>query len=329
MQFEKATPIGTRFKASMYGPPGSGKTFTSLLIGEGLAKLRKGRMAVIDTENGTNPYTVPNEHRAEHPDAFDFDVIRTRSLAEILSAIEGLDPKTHPFLLLDSVSHIWDAAREAWEARNPGVDDIPLRAWGPIKKPYKRMMKLLIEAPLDIIICGRQKTIFSDDDGRLKNDGVGLRAEGETQYEPDLCFRMALTGKRGDASVPTMFCEKDRWSVFQGRTYAAPNFQTIAPILPFLGDGAPRQAEDDEERALKDGELLDDSKVEKKKQKSAELLARFQAEIAIATTAEEIGKVQASIKKEKRYMTEDHLGALRQLFDSRRDTIVAATMGEV
>lgn len=329
MHFAKATPIGVRFKASMYGPPGSGKTFTSLLIGEGLANLRGGRMAVIDTENGTNPYTVANEHRQEHPTAFDFDVIRTRSLAEILAAIEALDPKTHPFVLLDSVSHIWDAAREAWEARNPGADDIPLRAWGPIKKPYKRMMKLLIEMPIDIIICGRQKTIFTDDDGRLKNDGVGLRAEGETQYEPDLCFRMALSGKRGDASVPTMFCEKDRWSVFQGRTYAAPNFSTIAPILPFLGEGPPRTDEDDEERALKDGELLDDGKVEKKRVKSTELLSKFQSDLASAVTPEDLGKIQAAIKKEKRYMIEDHLNGLRVLFDARKETIVATAVGEV
>lgn len=123
--FKKAEPLASPLKMSMYGPPGAGKTFTALLFAEGLATYRGKRIAVVDTEYSTKTYRCTVPARRIHPTAFDFDVVDTRSLQETLKAVRSLDPNTHGVLVLDQISRLWDAAREAYAAKNPDQDDIP------------------------------------------------------------------------------------------------------------------------------------------------------------------------------------------------------------
>src|SRR3990167_11352513 len=99
--FRKAKPEQAAIKLGLYGPPGSGKTFTALLCAEGLAKRSGGRVAYVDTERGTDFYAQAVGAREHHPAAFDFDAIYTRSLTETLEAVRGLDPKIHAVLVLD------------------------------------------------------------------------------------------------------------------------------------------------------------------------------------------------------------------------------------
>jgi hypothetical protein len=49
--FRKAKAEQAALKMGIYGPPGPGKTFTSLLMAEGLAKATGKRIAVVDTEH--------------------------------------------------------------------------------------------------------------------------------------------------------------------------------------------------------------------------------------------------------------------------------------
>ena len=82
MPFKKADPQQKFLKMGIYGPPGSGKTFTTLQYAERLAEVSGKRVAFVDTERGTDFYVHKNKARKVHPEAFDFDAIYTRSLAE-------------------------------------------------------------------------------------------------------------------------------------------------------------------------------------------------------------------------------------------------------
>jgi predicted ATP-dependent serine protease len=139
MSFEKAKAQQAFLKIGEYGPPGSGKTFTALLVAEGLAKRTGKRVAFVDTERGTDFYAMAVAERKVHPEAFDFDALYSRSLAEVLATVKALDTDKYGVLVIDSISHIWDAAMEAYSGRKVGKDQdkIPMQAWGPIKKPYK------------------------------------------------------------------------------------------------------------------------------------------------------------------------------------------------
>src|SRR5262245_18092702 len=104
--FRKAKAEQAALKMGIYGPPGSGKTFTSLLIAEGIAKLTGKRVALVDTEHGSDFYCQAVPTRAVHPEAFDFDALYTRSITETLSAVKSIKADEYSVLVIDSVTHL-------------------------------------------------------------------------------------------------------------------------------------------------------------------------------------------------------------------------------
>ncbi len=89
-KFVKAKSEQAYFKVAPYGKTGSGKTLTSLLWAEGLAAREGKRVAFIDTERGSEFYSIDIPERTVHPKAFDFDRLIMRSLMETLEAFEEI-----------------------------------------------------------------------------------------------------------------------------------------------------------------------------------------------------------------------------------------------
>src|SRR3984957_17775880 len=137
--FTKPTSLKAALKLAFYGPAGSGKTFTALLLAEGLARQNGRRVAVLDTEQGSAFYSQAVPSRKAHPAAFDFDVLHTKSVTEALAALHALDPAVHGVVVVDSISHIWDACRNAYAGKLPKRGGIPLHPWVAIKKPNREL----------------------------------------------------------------------------------------------------------------------------------------------------------------------------------------------
>lgn len=329
LKFSKAAAQQARLKVSMYGPPGSGKTFTALLMAEGLANVRGRRVAYVDTERGTDFYSQAVPARQIHPEAFDFDAIYTKSLADVGEAVRGLDAATHGVVVLDSVSHIWEAATDAYEGKRVGrdKDKIPFGAWAQIKRPYKALIAWLIASPFDVFILGRQRAVYEDVDYEPKKVGVQMKAEGDTQYEPHICFRMEARRDPADSAKSIYEChvEKDRTGVLAGRVVRNPSFATIEGLLPLLGE-TQAPAEDEDERVAKDGALLSEAndKDERKAAKSRELLVTLQASAVACRTIDDVGKFGQELRKQRKYLLSEHEAALVEVGKSVRDKIVAA-----
>ena len=324
-RFEKAVPIKKPLKMSCYGKQGTGKSLTSLIFAEGLAKRRGGRIAIVDTDpgSGISSYLVANPAREVHPEAFDLDVLRTCSISDIGDALNALDPKVHTSVILDNVTHLWEGRIEPWERSNPGKKPTPAD-WGRMGSPYRKLMKKLYNSTQDVILVGREKTIFAEDDaGKLQNMGVMMKTAEDTPFDADICLHFFLSGKAGGTSEqpPAFFGEKDRNSILQGRTVVKPTWNTLAPLLPFLGVEAP-PSEDEDERAARDGDLLDDSaKNAEKEAKSATIMSEVVAKVQAVTTMEALGAVIAEAKKLKRNVIATHQEALRQVFDAKANEL--------
>lgn len=314
--FRKAKAEQAAIKMAMYGPPGSGKTLTSLLVAEGLAKRDKKRIAFVDTERGTDFYAIANERRKVHPAAFDFDAMYTRSITEILSEFRKLNPAEYAVVIIDSITHVWEAAIAAYAGKETKAGTIPFHAWGRIKKPYKDLLKEMLSSPMHVIICGRQGNEFDTDEtsGEMKKVGVKMKAEGETAYEPHILIRMEGRKREDGTADIVAFAEKDRSSVLFGREIINPTFATIAePVLAMLG-GTQARVESEDEVAARDAEALSVDEAAKER-KSADTLKRFKAMLDLAATVEAVNAIGKQITAEvKKDMTTADVADLRAYF---------------
>lgn len=329
MPFVKADSKQAFLKLSFYGPSGAGKTLTSLLIAEGLAKASGKRVAYVDTETGgTHFYALAVKDRAVHPAAFDFDRIETKSLAKIDAECRALDLTKYGVLVVDSMTHVWEAAINAYTGKRTKIDSIPLQAWGSIKKPFKDFVRWAIDAPIHVILCSRQANVFeTGDDGELKKVGVRAKTEGETPYETHVNIRLEAKQSPEDSTRTTYyaFVEKDRSGVLAGRTFANPTFKLVEPILPLLGS-VQLSSEDPSTVAEADGELLDKEEAESadKEERSKGMLAEFHAKIAAAKDLPELAVVAGEIKKAKRKLLDEHRQSLLIVYQQTQEKLAAA-----
>jgi hypothetical protein len=259
--FRKAKAEQAALKIALYGPPGSGKTFTALLLAEGLARRDGKRIAFVDTERGTDFYCKAVAERAVHPEAFDFDAIYTRSLMEVLKEVRALDPAQYSVVVIDSITHLWEAAKSAYVGKQTKIGTIPFQAWNHIKKPYKDLLATLLSSPMHVFILGRQGTEYATDEetDELKSVGLKMKAEGETAYEPHILLRMEAIKPRKTNALATIvaYAEKDRTGVLSGRSFASPTFETICgPLLGLLGV-TQAQMKSGDETASEDAEAIE------------------------------------------------------------------------
>lgn len=305
----------------LYGPAGSGKTMTALLIAEGLAKRSGKRIAYIDTEHGTDFYCQAVPSRACHPDAFDFDAIYTRSITEVLAACRGLNPQEHAVLVLDSITHLWEAAIAAYGGKQTSIGTIPMHAWGKIKKPYKDLMAWMLSTNMHIIICGRQKNVYETDEEteELKMTGVTMRAEGETPYEPHILIRLEAIRPKKTQEVAQIvaYAEKDRTGVLAGRSFINPTFDSLCkPILGLLGD-TQAQVPTSDETAAEDAERLAEEE-RRRQDESAKLLRQFAAKVDLSETHADLKVLGKTITPQiKAQMTTADVATLRERYQQR------------
>lgn len=327
--FRKAKAEQAALKMGVYGPPGSGKTFTSLLIAEGLAKISKKRIALVDTEHGTDFYcqTVPT--RPVHPEAFDFDAIYTRSITDTVRELRALNLNEYGVVVIDSITHLWQACIEAYGGRQTSAGTIPMHAWGKIKKPYKDLMTFLLSSNLHVLICGRQGVEYATDEEteELKAIGVKMKAEGETPYEPHILIRMeAIKPKRANEVAQIVaYAEKDRTGVLAGRSFVNPTFDSLCrPLLGLLG-ATQAYIASTEETANLDADALAAEETERVA-RSANLLREWSARVSLAGTAAELKAVGKQITPQlKQQMTPQDVQALRGVYQIRETEVGTGT----
>ena len=318
--FQKPQLLKAALKLGLYGPAGSGKSFTALLIAEGLACHTGKRVAYVDTEFGTAYYGQTVPQRAVHPQAFDFDVLHTRAITETLAAVRGLDPAFHGIVVIDSISHLWDACRNAYAGRQTKAATIPLHAWSAIKKPYKELMHLLLASPIHVVICGRQGIDYGEDEasGELKSLGYRMRAEGETAYEPDVLLRLeAHRPAKNKPTIPVAHVEKDRTGVLSGQTIAWPTYDNVAkPLLGLLGT-TQAVAPTDDEVGQQDAEVLARQETERA-HRSAELAALCTTRFGQADGIAELERVTKELTpRVKAKMEGKDLARVRRAYAAR------------
>lgn len=319
-KWEKAKPQQAKFKAGLYGSQGRGKTFTALLFAEGLAARDGKRIAYIDTERGTDFYAMDIPERAVHPKAFDFDRIVTRSIMETLESVLELDPNVHGVLVIDSITHLWEAARAAYTGKKMSNGGIPIQAWDAIKKPYKQLMGAFLDGNFHAILCGREGVeMDKDEDGEMEVVGKKMKAEGETAYEPHVLGRMIQQRNSDNSCNIAVFFEKDRSGILTNKTFVNPTYTIIEPIVRHLS------GEQGTVGSVADSAEKDAAAIERAQEKVAnerrELFETIRTAIANATTIEGL-KAAWALQQGKKGKLGDTWDRLETLKDSRKAEIM-------
>lgn len=320
--FKKAEPKQAKLKVGLYGKQGSGKTLTSLLWAEFLAKLDGKRVAYIDTESGTDFYAQTIPERRVHPEAFDFDVLVTRSIEAAAKAAEELDTSVYGVLVIDSVTHLWEAAREAYVGKRMKNGEIPISAWGQIKRPYKRLMTAFLNGNFHAIVCGREGVQMStDEDGEVKITGTKMKSEGETPYEPHILCRMISERDVDGAYRVSMLAEKDRSGILMGKVFYEPGVEVIKPLLPYLSAGTQRTIASAEETAEQDAAMAEQREAKSADERKA-LYEQIRSAIVSASNLDALKAAWSLTSGKKTKLGEENLSALEAAKDARKQELV-------
>ncbi len=230
--FTKAVKYESSLKMSLSGPPGSGKTWTSLTLATALADGRG--VALIDTEHGS---------ASLYADHFSFDTLELDSYhpQRFIDAVAEAEQADYAVLIIDSLSHAWNGKGGLLEI----VDMIAARkykgntfnAWKDAGLIQNALVEAILTANLHIIVTLRSKM----DHVQEKNEQTGkteirklgmapIQRDG-VEYELDVIADLDV--------LNTMVIQKSRYPKLSGLVIPKPDGRLVATIRQGLA-GVPR-----------------------------------------------------------------------------------------
>jgi hypothetical protein len=229
MEFKKAVKTKSWLRLAIDGVSGSGKTFTAIAVGTGMAEVLGGRVALIDTEHGS---------AALYADRFDFDTVDLLKfqIEDYIDALDAAAAAKYPVVIIDSTSHAWDALVERVERiANQKCGGNTFRAWGEGTPLQKKLIEAMLNYPGHVIVTCRSKTEYSvdkDEKGKTTVRKVGTAAVQRQGFEYE--FTMAMTMDVNHLGLVT----KDRTGKFQDQWIEKPGKKLGKELIEWLNEGA-------------------------------------------------------------------------------------------
>jgi hypothetical protein len=187
--FEKTQRKKSKLRLGLVGTAGSGKTYSALKIAKGLG----GKIAVIDTENGSADL---------YANLCDYNVCTLQAPYEVnkyIQAIDYAEKNGYNTIIIDSLSHAWageggllDLQGKIADSGKSGVNSYT--AWRSVTPLHNKLIENILTSKCHIIATMRAKTDYvmekDDNTNRTIIKKVGLapiQREG-MDYEFTLVF---------------------------------------------------------------------------------------------------------------------------------------------
>jgi len=249
MAFTKAVKTQAKLRLCLIGPAGSGKTYSALSIGTGLAKLLgKGKVALIDTEHGS---------ASKYAGLFDFDTLQLDSFSAENYMAGIKDASGYDVLIIDSLSHAWSGIGGILDQKN--VMDArggnSFMNWGKLTPVLNRLVETILASDTHIICTLRSKMEYvqeKDDRGKVTIRKVGMQPvmRDGIEYEFDLV---------GDMDQDNNFMvSKTRCPELSGQVVKHPNGQISKALHAWLTDGSEAKAAPEAKASTDAYALLDE-----------------------------------------------------------------------
>lgn len=223
MQFKKATKETAKLRLAIFGPAGSGKTYTALRLAKGLS----GKIAFIDTERGS---------ASKYADRFEFDVLElpTKDIDTYCAGIQAAS--NYDVLIIDSLTHGWhELLAEVEKLARAKYRGNTWSAWSEGTPKQRQLVDAILNFPGHVIATMRTKTewtVETTEGGKTKPVRVGLAPEQGKgiEYEFDLLMELS----------PEHFANviKDRTGKYQDQIIDKPGEALGEALSNWLAEGA-------------------------------------------------------------------------------------------
>ena len=242
IEIRRASRQKAWLKVAVTGVTGAGKTYSSLMLSQGLAK----RPLLIDTENGSGEL---------YSHLMDYDYIRLTppfTPAKYVEAIEAAVQNGNDFVIIDSLSHAWKYVLDYKDGLDAGNPRAGFANWRKAKKLFDETMTALLQSPIHVCACMREKSEYTETvDGRgtktMQKTGTQPIAEPDLEFEFTVCWKI----DRSHQAVAT----KDRTEIWDVATPFTISRRTGEQLLAWHEGGAGSLIKDANWRA---GMLLDE-----------------------------------------------------------------------
>lgn len=223
MQLRKSERKKAKIKMALQGSAGSGKTYSSLLIAQGITNKDFSKIAIIDTENGSadlyahlGDYNVVTLYPPYTPEKY-------------IEAIELCEKEGMEVIVIDSLSHAWDELLD-FHSKLAGNS---FTNWAKVTPRQKAFTDKILQCNAHVIATMRTKQdyVLNQKDGKFVPEKVGLKAvqRDGLDYEFTLVFDIDI--KHFAVS------NKDRTGLFMGRPEFVINSGTGKRILEWCNSG--------------------------------------------------------------------------------------------
>lgn len=224
--FQRAQRKKAKLRLAICAPSGAGKTYSALKIAKGMG----GRIALIDTENGSGELYA---HLCE----YDAGQIQPPfSPKRYVEAIHTAERAGYDIVIIDSLTHAWSGAGgilSEVDKRRGSANDFG--AWRDVTPMHDELVNAMLQSQCHIIVTMRTKTAYElekNDKGKLapvKKGMAPIQRDG-LEYEFTVVFDIE------DPKKHVATAGKDRTSMFDGQ-YFVPDEETGRRLMEWLDSG--------------------------------------------------------------------------------------------
>lgn len=228
-EIHRATKCRAKLRLGMSGPAGSGKTYSALLIADGLG----GRIGLIDTEHGSGDLYA--DLLAEGYDVLQLSPPFTP--ARYIEAIHTMEQAGIATIIVDSLSHAWSGEGGSLDRHGKIADRSgnSWQAWRQVTPEHNALVEALLQSPCHVIATMRAKTEYVQEkderSGRQIVRKIGLAPVMRDGIEYEFTIFMELDSQH------LAHVGKDRTQLFDGMIIK-PDRDTGRELLAWLDSGA-------------------------------------------------------------------------------------------
>jgi len=253
---KQASKKQSKLKLGLSGASGSGKTWSALLLAEGMGCKN---VCVIDTERGSAEL---------YSDRFTFDTIDFEppySPQRYIEALTYVQEQNYDCIIIDSISPEWEGVGGCLDIHSkiPGNSYI---AWAKVTPLHNKFIESLLSCDKHLIVTTRAKTeyVLEEKNGKQVPRKMGLAPKQREGLEYELTCFLELDKDHN------FIASKDRTGLFSAEFPEPFTVDVGKKLLAWLGSGVVRNEKKVEVAVAEPKEIISSPAVQAKPSKPAQ-----------------------------------------------------------